>query len=175
MDEVCRAVGRILHSAKLIMRFIFILSLAASCWGQVLLPQNWAGAGAAYNSETRPAVAGWFSYAVLISQKGSLYSFTSHDVFLSSVKPYTVETSVRSGLATVVRSVGPIIVLGFGDAGFTAGGTSIGGAFSGGGIGVIRLGKTNWTLELAARVIKSSINPTGNQTVYEIGAGRVWD
>lgn len=155
------------------MKLILLLALASGIgWGQVALPQNWAGAGTAYNSESRPAVAGWFSYATSISQKAQLYSFTSHDVFVSSAKPYTVQTSVRSGLATVVRTLGPVIVLGFCDAGFAAGGTNVGGSFSGGGIGIIRLGKTDWTIALAARVVKSSINSTGNQTVYELGLGK---
>ncbi len=133
-------------------------------------PENFAAAGGAFNQSSKPPLAGWFSYGVKISDKGMLFSFTTHDVLLSQAKPYTVQTSVRTGLATVLRTLGPIIILGLGDAGMAAGGTSVGGAFSGGGIGIIRLGKTNWAIALGGRVIKTANG--GSQTVYELGFGR---
>jgi hypothetical protein len=148
------------------------LALALCARAQTALPQNWAGAGAALNQSSKPPVAGWFAYATLISEKGQLYSISTHDVFLSSTKPYTVQSSARTGLATVLRTIGPLVVLGLGDAGMVAGGTALGGAFSAGGIGVLRLGKTNWTIALGARVIKTSTG--GNQNVYEFGTGRTF-
>lgn len=151
---------------------LVLFAFAAACFAQSALPQNWAGVGAGLNQASRPPVAGWFSYATLISQSGQLYSFSTHDVFLSQAKPYTVQTSVRTGLATVLRTIGPLVVLGLGDAGLAAGGTSVGGAFSGGGIGVLRLGKTSWTIAAGARVLKTSTG--GSQTVYELGLGRTF-
>lgn len=156
-------------------------AVIAACWlnGAVslaqtapALPNNWAGAGAAYTNFVNPPISGWFSYAVLLSERGALYSFTTHDITSSRTKPYTIQTSIRTGLATLVRRIGPIAMLGFGDAGVAGAGESIGGAFSGGGIGILQIGRTNWTLEIAVRRIKTTIGET--QSVFEFGAGRVW-
>lgn len=136
------------------------------------LPNNWAGTGAAYASFARPPVSGWFSYAVLVSEKGALYSFTTHDITSSKTRPYTIQTSVRTGLATLIRRIGPIALLGFGDAGMAGAAESLGAAFSGGGIGILQIGRTNWTLEIAVRRIKTTIG--ASQSVYEFGAGRTW-
>src|SRR5579872_6507856 len=102
------------------MRLMFCLcSVAVGCWPQAL-PANFACAGSAFNAASHPPVAGFFSYATLISDRGQLYSFSTHDVFLSQTKPYTVQSSVRTGLATVFRTLGPIVILGVGDAGVAA-------------------------------------------------------
>jgi|SRR5579859_576013 len=135
------------------------------------LPSQWMGAGAAWNQNTTPQIAGWASYAKLVSGKGQTYSFTSWDVTSSKKTPFTAQTSARTGLAAVIRQLGPITVLGFGDAGMATSVSNFAGAFSGGGIAVIKLGKTNFTIELAARVLKVASQP--NQVVYEIGLGRV--
>lgn len=132
------------------------------------LPANFAAAGAAYS----PGWAGWASYANLISEKGQLYSFTTHDITRTASKPYTLQSSVRTGFATVMRRAGPITVLAFGDAGMSAAGTSLGGAFSGGGVGIVQLGKTNWAVVVAARTLKTAIG--GQQQVYEVGFGRIF-
>lgn len=134
------------------------------------LPNSWMGAGAAWDQYTTPQVAGWASYAKLVSSSGQLYSFTSWDATSSRARPYTAQTSVRSGLASVVRRFGPVYLLGFGDAGMAAAAGDFGGAFSGGGIVVIKLGKTNFTLELAARVLK--VAGQTNHVIYEFGFGR---
>lgn len=154
------------------MRLISLLAICIACSGQQL-PSNWAGAGGSYNAASRPVVAGWFSYANLLSEKGQIYSITTHDLFLSQAKPYTVQSSVRTGIAAVVRQFGPITVLGLGDAGMAAGGSSIGGAFSGGGIGLIKLGKTNWSIALGARILQAA-TAGGSQTIYTIGFGRTF-
>lgn len=155
-----------------------IAALIAATWshGSVSLaqslPSNWAGAGAAYSDSIRPPVSGWFSYAMLISEKGALYSFTTHDITSSRERPYTMQTSIRTGLATLMRRIGPIAVLALGDAGMAGAGSSLGGAFSGGGIAILQIGHTHWTLELAVRRIKTTIGET--QSVYEFGTGRTW-
>lgn len=137
------------------------------------LPANWAGAGAAYNGYSRPQVNGWASYAKLLTEKGGgLYSFTSWDVTSARTKPFTTQTSARTGIATIVKQVGPIYVLGFGDAGMASSSDGFGGAFSGGGIGVWKIGKTSFTFVAAARVLRVSNGAT--QTVYEVGFGRVY-
>lgn len=132
------------------------------------LPTNWCGMGGAYNGKG----GGWLSYAILLSGKGQVYSFSSYDITLSATKPRTLQSSTRTGFATVLRSLGPLFLLGFGDAGAATNGSNVGGAFSGGGILVVKLGKTDWTLEGAVRYVKANATGQPGQTVYEFGVGR---
>lgn len=137
------------------------------------LPNEWMGAGGAWNQASHPQVAGWASYARLISAPAGLYSFTSWDL---TIRPKgvanagTSQSSTRTGMALLLRQLGPVSLLGLGDAGAAIPANGLAGAFSGGGIVVFKLGKWNLTLELAARVLKVSGQP--NQTIYELGFGR---
>lgn len=133
------------------------------------LPSSWMGAGGGWNKASTPQIAGWASYAKLISTKSQTYSFTSWDITSVKGPNFVSQSSARTGLATLIKQVGPVSVLGFGDAGMATS-SGLGGAFSGGGIAVIKLGKTNFTIELAVRVLKVASQP--NQMVYEFGIGR---
>lgn len=158
---------------KTLLKGLFMVLTAVSCYAQTLtLPSNWVGAGAGFISGAHPPIAGWASYAILLSGKGQVYSFSSYDITQVPGKPLQLQTSARTGFATVLKTVGPIYVLGFGTAGIAATGANTAGAYSGGGIGVWRIGKTDWTLELGVRVAKSAISGTTN--AYEFGAGRVF-
>ena len=151
-----------------VLAFVAIALLAIPANAQTT---NWIGAGAGYNSAASPSVNGWASYATLLSKTQLLYSFSSYDVVPLKVNgKYTIQTSTRTGFALVVRNIGPITVLGLGDAGIAASSVKTGSAFSGGGIAVWRLGKTLWTLEAAVRRLQTSLP----QSVYEIGFGRGW-
>lgn len=138
------------------------------------LPANWFGAGAAYSNVSKPAVSGWFSYAILLSASAKIYSFTTHDLTSTRSKPYTIQSSVRSGIAPLLRQIGPVSILGFGDAGMAGAQQSVAGAFSGGGIVVWRLGKTDWTLVASVRELKSNVSGAETQQIYEFGLGRTW-
>jgi hypothetical protein len=143
---------------------IFAVALVLHCQ---TLPANWAGAGSAWNPNSKPPVAGWVSYATTLKSGSGNYSFTSYDILLS--KKSQPITSARTGFATILRQYGPVLILGFGDAGIAAGATVTASAFSGGGVAVIQLGK-GWSIALPARYIKSAAGV--NQMVYEIGIGR---
>ena len=151
---------------------VFILLLGV-CFAQAPTPpSNWIGAGAAYTAGGQPPIAGWASYAVLVSGKAGLYSFSSYDLTVTKTKPYAVQTSARTGMALVIRTIGPLTILGLGDAGMAQAPTALTSAFSGGGIGVYRIGKTAWTIELAVRRLKTPIN--GSANAYEFGTGRTF-
>ena len=149
------------------MRVAVLVLITGVLYGQSTpaLPSNWVGAGAAY------PVAGWASYATLMSSKGQVYSFSSWDATVTKTRPHVIQSSARSGLATVLRTWGPVTLLGFAEAGVAAAQTTTTGAFSGGGVGVLKIGKTAWTIEVAVRVLKTPIN--GQQNEYELGTGRV--
>jgi hypothetical protein len=153
-----------------------MLGCAACALGQTpapaTLPQNWIGAGMAFNQSASPQINGWASYATLLSRSGQVYSFSTYDVTPIKVAgKYTVQTSTRTGFALVVRTLGPITILGMADAGVAASSLTTGSAFSGGGIGVWKLGKTQWTIEAGARLLKTT---SGQQTMYEGGWGRTF-
>jgi hypothetical protein len=133
------------------------------------LPQNWYGAGASWNGQA----AGWASYAHLLSSSGQVYSYTTYDVTRTKERPY-VTSSARTGAAIVLRTLGPLTILGLADAGVATASTVTSGAFSGGGLAFVRLGKTDWTICGGARVVKAAATGAGDQTVYEAGIGRVW-
>jgi hypothetical protein len=144
-------------------------------------PNVWLGAGGAYTSQSTPNVAGWMSVAKMLSQSGPVYSYTTTDYTSARSKPFTLQSSVRTGLGTVVRQWGPVSVIGLADAGTALAakpvmgvgpstGTSVGGAFSGGGFAVWRFGKTGqFTVEAGARILKTTIG--GSQVVVEFGLG----
>ena len=79
-----------------------------------------------------------------------------------------------SGTSTFFGSLGPsqtveIFAGGSFDPNATA---NVGGAFSGGGIGIWRIGKTDWTVAGSARLLKTATG--GSQAIYEVGFGRVF-
>lgn len=153
-------------------------------------PSNWVGVGAGFTSGATPPVAGWASYAIKISDKGPIYSFSSYDIVSGKTRPFSIQTSVRTGFATVLRQWGPVSLLGFGDAGMataattsataatptksatSVAATTVTGAFSFAGAIVWQVGRTHWTIEGCARYLQTPIN--GNDKVYELGTGRTF-
>jgi hypothetical protein len=163
------------------MKFILIaLAFSAAAFAQQPAdvappyPANWYGAGAAYNRFAAPQINGFASYAHLLSfnaLKFPIFSFTSMDVSSVSAKHFSAQTSVRSGIATVLKRKGPLFLMGLANAGVATAGQATGGAFSGGGMLVIAPVKTKgWSLIFGARVLHTSIG--GTQAVYEFGIGR---
>jgi hypothetical protein len=153
---------------------LLILPLAVIC-AAVAQPSNWVGSGAAFNQAASPQINGWASYATLLSKPQLLYSFSSYDVTPIRLSgKLTIQTSARTGFAMVIRQLGPITLLGLLDGGMAAAGTgagqTVGSAFSGGGIAVWKLGKTNWTVAAAYRRLQT----TAPQDVFEIGFGRTF-
>ena len=138
----------------------------------VNLPTNWAGVFATYGTKA----GGSFSYATLLSGKGQIYSFTTYDesVVKSTTGGYVVQSSPRTGFATLFRNIGPVYLFVFGDAGTSTTGTNTGGAFGPGGMCLVRLGKTDWTIQGAVRYIKNTLPSLPDQTIYELGFGHIW-
>lgn len=154
------------------MRTLVLLLVSSFCYAQA--PANWGGMGASYNSFARPNVAGWLAWATKVTDTGPLYSFSIWDITSSKTKPYTAQTTLTTGIAPLVRKYGPISVYAVVTGGVTTSamesGTSLLGAVSGGGVGIWKLGKTNWDLVLGVRAIHSAV--LGTQEVYEFGVGR---
>ena len=151
------------------MRVPVLVFCAVSLAAQTL-PSTWAGGGAAYSPGGSPKVAGWASIATLVAKTQQVYSFTSVDITPLAGHFSPTQMSLRTGVATPLRTFGPLTILGLADAGLASTGTATSGAYSGGGIAVWRLAN-NWTVEAGARLVKSG---SATIVVWEVGPGRVW-
>jgi hypothetical protein len=135
------------------------------------LPNNWAGAGIAYNQFSTPQIAGWASYLHLISVPQAMYAGFSYDVTSATAHPFKIQTSTRLRVAMVVRQYQRLAIIGLGDAGMAVAGSNLGGAFSGGGAAIYKL-NDGYTVMLGARILKTSLGQS--QAIYEIGFGKAW-
>ncbi len=157
---------------KILLRVLVSCAIfGAKAAERAVTPSWWYGTGAGWNSYAAPEVNAWFSYGTLVSKKRELYVITSWDATSAKEQSYAVQTSVRTGLATIVKRMGPVTVVGLGEMGAAASGSNLGVAFGTGGLGVMRLGKTDWTLVFGARVIKTALS--NQQTIFEFGIGRL--
>jgi hypothetical protein len=157
-------------TTRLILSLLF---LAAFAWPQAapapsFLPDQFAAAGLAWNQYAAPQINGWASYAASISKANGVYSFTTYDVTSVTRQPFSVQTSVRTGLALYMRSFGPFHIFGLADVGVAAAGGSVGGSASGGGMIALPLGK-GWTLLAPVRVLKTALSD--RQLIFELGFG----
>ena len=158
------------------MKPLLVLLLGtAPLFGQKPLPENWVGAGAAWNQDTSPHANGWFSYAHLVNTKQALYLVTTTDITAVPATSMSagkrVQTSVRGGFATVLRQAGPFYFLAWADVGGAASpvpaGTQVLGAFAPAAIVVFRKG--SFTAEVAYRHLMIAGKPS--QDLPEFGVG----
>jgi hypothetical protein len=160
------------------LRYLAVLLFAGSLLAQAPAPpDNWAGAGAAYNQAASPQVSGWAAYATLLSAKGPIYSFTEYQIVSVKTKPWTVGTAVTTGVATplktgaLTKGAWTWTLFGVATGGVSAGGSSASGAFTGGGVGILQLGKTNWDLTFGVQYLASVQT---KQSLYLFGFGRTF-
>jgi len=151
------------------MKSLVGLLLASIAFCQSPLPSGWAGGGVSYGVHG----GGWVSTAFLVNSKTETYSFTTFEETLSKTKPYLIISSVRSGACTVMKSLGNFSLLGCLDVGSATSGTNAGLAYSGTGVGVYKIGKTNWTILVPVRYVKTAA-PAATSTILELGIGRSW-
>ncbi len=154
--------------AALMLSLLPLLAAAQTEPATTQLPDQFVAAGLAFNQYAAPNLNGWSSFAKAVKKDAGLYSFTTYELSSARTTPFTLQTSVRTGLALALRSVGPVVIFGFGDAGMAASGTTLSGAFSGGGMAALPLGK-GWVLVVPVRVVKSAVG--GQQVIFELGAG----
>ena len=146
-----------------------LLVVAAMAFGQSATPQGFVAAGAGWNPYTTPQASGWASYGYLINEKQELYWFTTEDITSSSKRPFTIQTSIRTGLATPLKKIGRLTVMGLFDIGGASSSISSGLAGSTGSIGTFRLTK-NWYAVGGFRVLKIN-GMEGTPKLYEVGFG----
>jgi len=144
---------------------ILLLPLAAQT--KQTLP-NWVGAGGSYDSADSPKFSSWVAMALPVSTSQQVYSYSMYQILPVSGHVPTISTT--TGLATIIRQVGRVTILGLATAGVATTGTAAVGAFAGGGMGVYRF-KSGFTLEAGAIVNKSG---GAAKPQYLLGGGWTW-
>ncbi len=150
---------------------IAVLTIAASAFGQDATPgtpnppfalsgppSDIIGAHVNWNQYASPQVGGGLFYAHKVAgTEIPTYSFTAVDFVSASKTPFRVSTVTETGVAQYVKSIGQFhcyaLAMGGVSVTATSTGTSIGGAFSGGGMAITSIGR-GWTAGPYFRVIK---------------------
>jgi hypothetical protein len=133
-------------------------------------PGNFVFLGVAYNQQAVgiPNLNAVGSYGKRLNTSG-LYSFTSYDVYFLRVSgQLQLIRAERSGFVQWIRNMGPVMLFAVVDGGVsqasTSTSTAVGGSFSGGGFGVVPIGKGGFAAALGARVVASTLAPANNKT-----------
>lgn len=141
-------------------------------------PSNFVAAGAAYNKAGSPKTTGFVTWGKLLDAKSSSYFFTTEDV-VATKSPLAIQTSIRVGVGTKLKTIGPIEIYALVDGGGATSGSSSGGAGSAGSIAVYHFGKSKFYGMGGYRYIVTSIkdaagNNQGPTKVYEFGIVRAF-
>jgi hypothetical protein len=155
-----------------------LLVSAAPLYSQTAEPvRDLVAAGASWNQYTQPQVSGNLMYAHQVS--GGTFSFSLVDITAKTVtdvgsdgKPVTrfaTMTSVSTGLAQYLKSIGPARIYVVSTVGVSAGGESVGGTWTAGGAAVIPIGSKGWCLMPNLRVLKSTVSEF--QGIFGIAIG----
>ena len=156
-----------------LVRVVLFVSLCLTqLCGQSVEYNSMVAAGAAYNRYASPQINGWLSYVKRITTSKPIFSYSTYDITSVKQTPFTVQTSLRTGVLYVVVEFGKVKVFEFGDVGMAVAsvmsGTNVGAAYSGGGGFTYELGK-GWHTVVVIRELKTSLSD--RQTVVEGGFG----
>jgi hypothetical protein len=169
--EVIRQKSEVRSARFCLLSSVFCLLSLGPLPGQAQ-PANYVGLGAGYNGGTTPNFNITASYATLISKSGSLYSFTSGDYYSARTRPFSVSSSLRTGVAMVVRGWSHFTLLEMFNAGAAGGAGGVTPSLGAGAIGVLTLKNG---IALAVDVHEAKAVGAGNwalQSVLQVG--HVW-
>lgn len=85
-------------------------------------------------------------------------------------KKGAIQSSVRTGIATPLRSFGAVTLYTLGDAGAATSGANSGVAFGTGAVALVPIGKHGYSLIIGFRAVQSTVG--GLQQMVEIGFGK---
>lgn len=155
--------------------FLFALAFMLPCFVHAQNVSNLYMAGASYNSNGSPSVAGTAMYAHQINSSGT-YAFSVYDAMPNTVKPLTVTSNIGVGIAQKVLTIDGHDVFMPTSAGISYTGTNTGWSWSA-GAGVpfkLKTAKDGgaWYVMPIVRVVKSSVaNGTGYQPIVTLTFG----
>lgn len=149
---------------KIAVAVLGLVCVLAPAWAQSS-PQNIVSVGV---STDGAKVAGTGMYARLLTD--GTYAFTVADFLPTQFKPILVEKNVSAGIAKRLATIGPVSFFVPASAGLSITGSNKGWVWTTGGLAELPRGE--WRLQLAARVVKSSVNNnTGYRTVLSLSVG----
>jgi hypothetical protein len=145
-----------------------ICAICGSAFAQA--PSQFVAAGVSWNQYAAPQISGSLLYAHRVA--GNTFSFSLVDITSKSVRPFTVQTSISTGLGQHMLDVGRGQVYAVTTVGLAAGAENVGGAWTGGGAVVVPVGKRGLAVMFSARTLKTSL--AGWQGMYTgwIGWGK---
>jgi hypothetical protein len=135
-------------------------------------PNEFAAALASYQAAASPAFTGAGLYAKQLAPEAAskTYSLTEYDVTPQSLKPFVLNSVMRTGLYQELLTYGNLRAGVCADIGGGTAGANAVGSFSGCGMAFYRIGKSKWYAAVVVSGIKTSLSdPT---TVYKIGIRR---
>jgi hypothetical protein len=130
-------------------------------------PAQFVAAGANFNQYSAPQISGSLLYAHRVA--GDTFSFSLVDITSKTVRPFTVQTAISTGVAQHLVDVGRGHVYAVTTVGLAAGAENVGGAWTGGGAVIVPLGARGWAVIFSARTLKTSL--AGWQGMYGLGVG----
>lgn len=110
--------------------------------------------------------SGWLAVVTPLIKTEKIYSISETDYTNVSGK---ITSSVRSGIATYLRSFGKVDLYALGDAGVATNGSVSGSAYSGGGIALF---PTKWKSIYGVFGVRFLKTTTDQETLVEIGIGK---
>lgn len=110
--------------------------------------------------------SGWLAVVTPVVKSQRIYSISETDYTDVGGK---ITSSVRSGVATYLRSFGKVDLYGLGDAGVATNGSTSGAAYSGGGVVLI---PTRWKSVYGVVGVRFLKTNTNTETLLEVGIGK---
>lgn len=131
--------------------FVCVLMLACP----VFAVDDFVAAGVSWNQYAAPQISGNLLYAHRL--KDQVYTFNFVDLVSKSYQPFTVATSITTGVGAKILEMGPAKVFATTGVGVLAGDKDVGYSWTSGWAATIPIGKKGWAVMPNVRVIKSSL------------------
>jgi hypothetical protein len=150
------------------MRLLFLLALPLAAQAP---SQKFYASFLNFQQYTHPQLTGGAAVALPLDHARENWSFTSYDVIPRLAdRKLTIQTSVRSGVATTIKTIGPCRIFALVDGGYATSGTGASAAIGGGFVGVCPIGKTKFKILGATRILKTA--DPGSPKSFQLGFGR---
>jgi hypothetical protein len=115
-----------------------------------ICPASFYAAGASFNPQATPNLAGWYAIALPITKCEK--AFQAYSITMDNLTPKGSGASLRfisttsTGIAIPLKQVGPIDIFTFGTLGTSVSGKSSSLAGTWGGVAVVPIGGTSWRI-----------------------------
>lgn len=152
--------------------FIFVLAIILAPTAYAQTPSNVFAAGATFNYNAQPEIAGSALYARLILAGSGTYAFTVVDVLPNSTHPFTVTSNFSIGVSQKLFTLWKVPIFTPSGAGVSYTGANTGWSWNSGILADVRIKKSNWRIFPVVRFSKSNVsNGSGAQALIGVMFG----